>query len=112
MRHLTNHQIKSKRLAWPIINKRLLQNENKGSWTEVFSSKLPSGVSTGWTVVADGASVSTVGASDTVKAVVAAPAVPTSVETVAASVTPGAGVAELKGPSFVVLASTGDSVAA
>lgn len=63
-------------------------------------------------MVAYGASVTTVGASDVVSSVVAVSAVPTSRPPVAASVNPGAGVAELKGPSVAGLALTVESVAA
>lgn len=92
-------------------------------------SELPSEVTTGWTVDAEGASVDSVGASvntvgasvNTVGASVSpvgasdTSVVPTPVESTA-TVPPGAGVAELKDPTFVVPTLTvedkPDSVAA
>lgn len=74
---------------------------------------VPSGFSTGWTVVAAGASLTVVKTSSvTVCAVVSASAVPTSVKTEAVSVTPGPGVGVLRGVSVVGLAPTVESVAA
>lgn len=85
---------------------------------------LPSEVTTGWTVAAEGASVTTVGASGTVSIVVSmeagvesavtASVVPTLADSTV--LPPGAGVSELKGSPFVGLTLTvevtPDSVAA
>lgn len=85
--------------------------------------KLPSEVTTGWLVVAEGASVTPAGVSDTVHVVsasefgvTASVVPPTPVGSVASTVPPGVGVAELTGSPLVkpalVVELKGGSVAA